>query len=305
MSDRGRVLITGIHGFTGRYLRHELSRAGWEVFGTGTHPCADDPGYRRADLGDQEALDRLVAEIRPRAVVHLAAVAFVGHGDANDFYRVNLIGARNLLAALARAAEPPECVVLAGSANVYGNTREGVIDEDTPPNPANDYAVSKHAMEEMARLWMPTLPIVITRPFNYTGAGQSTSFLLPKIVQHFRERAPVIRLGTLDVWRDFSDVRAVVRAYRGLLEACPRSCTFNICSGREHSLREVLAMAESLSGHRIAVEVDPALVRANEVRRLRGDPGRLRALVPDWDMPPLEQTLKWMLDTPRDAWSRL
>jgi len=299
MTNQGRVLITGIHGFTGRYLRHELSCAGWEVFGTGVHPNPDDPGYRRADLGDPQALDALIAEIRPRALVHLAAIAFVGHGDANDFYRVNLIGTRNLLAALARAATPPDCVVLASSANIYGNRREGVIDEETPPNPANDYAVSKHAMEEMARLWMPTLPIVITRPFNYTGVGQSASFLLPKIVAHFRERAPVIRLGNLDVWRDFSDVRAVVRAYRQLLERCPRSGVFNICSGREHSLREVLAMAESLSGHRLTVEVDPALVRANEVRRLRGDPARLRALIPDWDMPPLEHTLQWMLDAPQ------
>ncbi len=291
-----RVLVTGIQGFTGRYVRNEFEAAGWQVFGTGIH---EDPGnglYRRVDLADLAGLRDMLSELRPDAVVHLAGIAFVGHGDADAFYRVNLIGTHNLLAALAASGVRPDCVLLASSANVYGNATEGLLAESSPPNPANDYAVSKLAMEFMARLWMDKLPIVITRPFNYTGVGQADSFLLPKIVAHFRRRAEVIELGNLDVWRDFSDVRAVVRAYRRLVESQPRGETINVCSGRSYSLREVLAMAESICGYRPRVSVNPAFVRANEVRTLCGDPSKLRSLIGEWETPPLEETLRWMLE---------
>ncbi|MDZ7598496.1 MAG: NAD-dependent epimerase/dehydratase family protein [Desulfobacterales bacterium] len=206
------ALITGIKGFTGQYLEAELEAAGWEVWGIGAHEEPGGARYQTVDLADADRLRRIVGEVQPDAVVHLAAIAFVGHGDADAFYRVNLIGTRNLLAALAAAKKRPDCVLLASSANVYGNSTEGVLNESTSPNPANDYAVSKLAMEYMARLWRDRLPIVIARPFNYTGVGQTENFLLPKIVSHFRRRAEVIALGNLDVWRDFSDVCALACA---------------------------------------------------------------------------------------------
>lgn len=151
---------------------------------------------------------------------------------------------------------------------------------------AQRHAVSKLAMEYMARLWSDRLPIVITRPFNYTGPGQTGHFLLPRIVDHFRRRTDEIELGNLDVWRDFSDVRAVAQAYRGLLEKRPAGQTFNICSGRLFSLREVLAMAEKITGHSMQVRVNLAFVRSNEVEKLCGDPGKLQALLGDWANPP-------------------
>lgn len=285
-----QVLVTGLKGFTGRYLQAELEQHGWQVLGLGS-----------ANLTDAASVQQVVQQVRPHAVVHLAAVAFVGHGDADDFYRVNLIGTRHLLAALATLPEPPRSVLLASSANVYGNATEGMLDETTLPQPANDYAVSKLAMEYMARLWMDKLPITIARPFNYTGAGQSVDFLLPKIVGHYhhQRRASTLELGNLDVWRDFSDVRAVVQAYRRLLNADAAGHTVNICSGQTHSLREVLAMAEHLSGHSLQVQVNPAFVRANEVKTLSGNPARLRALIgTDWHSPPLQDTLHWMLQQP-------
>ena len=290
-----RALVTGIEGFTGRYVRAELEAAGWEVFGTGTHDNPSDAYYRRLDLADLTRLRDVIAELQPDAVVHLAGIAFVAHGDADAFYKVNLLGTRNLLAALAENVKRPYCVLLASSANVYGNTAEGVLSEASPTNPANDYAVSKLAMEYMARLWMDKLSIVIARPFNYTGVGQSETFLLPKIVAHYRRKADVIELGNLDVWRDFSDVRAVAQAYRRLLDVCPSGSTVNVCSGRTHALREVLAMAESITGHKMRVEVNPAFVRSNEVKTLSGDPSRLRSLIGPWETPPLEETLRWML----------
>ena len=291
-----RALITGIKGFTGLYVAAELEQHGWEVWGIGSHDEADDARYRRVDLADAAGLRAVIAEVQPDAVVHLAAIAFVGHGDADAFYTVNLIGTRNLLSALAAFGKTPECVLFASSANVYGNATEGVLGETTPPNPANDYAVSKLAMEYMARLWMDKLPIVIARPFNYTGVGQTESFLLPKIVGHFRRRAEVIELGNLDVWRDFSDVRAVAQAYRSLLEICPAGETVNVCSGKAHSLREVVAMAEGICGRSIQVQVNPAFVRANEVKTLCGDSTKLRTIIGGWATPPLEDTVRWMLE---------
>lgn len=302
-TERGRALITGIGGFTGRYMAHELAANGWEVWGLGNAP-ATDPGSLPlpadrllvADLMDGTRLSQVLSQVQVDAVVHLAAVAFVGHGTAADFYRVNVIGTRNLLEALAAAPTRPACVLLASSANVYGNATEGMLNEDTPPNPANDYAVSKLAMEWMARLWQDKLPLVLARPFNYTGVGQSTDFLLPKIVRHFRDGSPTIELGNLDVSRDFSDVRAVASAYRRLLEVRPIGETVNVCSGRLHSLREVISMAEEITGRQIQVRVNPAFVRANEVRTLCGDPSRLQSLIGDWQMPPLTETLRWMLE---------
>ncbi|WP_145129861.1 GDP-mannose 4,6-dehydratase [Pseudomonas sp. URMO17WK12:I11] len=289
-----RALVTGINGFTGRYMAAELQANGYEVIGTGSQPSAA-PDYHQVDLADGPGLRALLAELQPDVIVHLAAIAFVGHGAADAFYQVNLIGTRNLLEAIAACGKAPECVLIASSANVYGNVSEGMLDEHTPPAPANDYAVSKLAMEYMAKLWCDRLPIVITRPFNYTGVGQAENFLLPKIVSHFQRKAPAIELGNLDVWRDFSDVRAVVRAYRGLIEARAVGQTVNVSSGITHSLREVIAKCSAITGHTLDVQVNPAFVRANEVKTLCGDNARLRALVPGWHTPDLDETLGWML----------
>ncbi len=296
LMEKPKALITGIRGFTGRYVAAELQAHGWEVWGVGSQPDATDARYRCIDMLDGPGLRAVVADLQPEVVVHLAAIAFVGHGDVDAFYRVNLMGTRNLLAALAGAQQRPKCVLLASSANVYGNSTEGVLTEAATPNPANDYAVSKLAMEYMARLWMDKLPIVIARPFNYTGLGQTEDFLLPKMVAHFRGRAAAIQLGNLDVSRDFSDVRAVAHAYRRLLQVRSTGTAVNVCSGRAYSLREVLQMLERISGHTLEVQVNPAFVRTNEVRSLSGNADKLRSLIGDWQVPPLEDTLRWMLE---------
>lgn len=294
-----RALITGISGFTGRYLAAELAAHGWEVWGLGQGAAGADlvaPGrHLHTDLLDEVALQAAVAQAAPTVVFHLAAIAFVGHGSAQDFYRVNIGGTRNLLQALAALPVLPTKVVLASSANVYGNAAAGQLAESTPWQPANDYAVSKAAMEMMARLWQDKLPLVVTRPFNYTGLGQSPDFLVAKIVDHFRRRASRIELGNLQVWRDFSDVRDVVRAYRLLAEHCPPGETVNICSGHSLSLLEVVEMASRLSGHQLDVVVNPAFVRANEVQTLYGDASHLARLLGNWTPRPFEHTLAWML----------
>ncbi|RZT08358.1 Nucleoside-diphosphate-sugar epimerase [Duganella sp. CF402] len=290
-----RALITGLSGFTGHYVAQELRAAGYEVFGTITPGHA--PGEREyaVDLNDRAGLAAVVREAQPDVVVHLAAIAFVAHGDVEQIYRVNVVGTRNLLEALAASPKKPSAVLLASSANIYGNTDVGVIHEDVPAAPANDYAVSKLSMEYMARLWQDKLPLIVVRPFNYTGVGQHENFLLPKIVSHFRRKAADIELGNLHVWRDFSDVRMVAASYRKLL-AAPVAVggAFNICSGHAYSLGEALDMMADIAGYKINVHVNPAFVRANEVVRLVGDNRRLVAAAGALDIVPLADTLRWM-----------
>ena len=291
-----RALITGLSGFTGHYVAQELRGAGYEVFGTITPGHAPGANEFAVDLNDRAGLAAVVRQVLPDVVVHLAAIAFVAHGDVEQIYRVNVVGTRNLLEALAGAAHKPSAVLLASSANIYGNTDVGVIHEDVAAAPANDYAVSKLSMEYMARLWQDKLPLIVVRPFNYTGVGQHENFLLPKIVAHFRRKAADIELGNLHVWRDFSDVRVVAASYRALLAAKPAGQVFNISSGKAYSLGEAIAMMEEIAGYKINVHVNPAFVRANEVARLTGDNSRLASVVGAIEPVPLEQTLRWMYE---------
>jgi nucleoside-diphosphate-sugar epimerase len=293
-----RALLTGCHGFTGRYVACELEAAGYTVIGLAHDGDPPREGVLRANLLDRDAVRRAIDEARADVVVHLAAISFVAHGDADEIYRVNVVGTRNLLAALADADAKPRSVVLASSANVYGNAAVEPITEDTPPAPANDYAVSKLAMEYVARLWMERLPITLVRPFNYTGVGQSEHFLIPKIVAHFRRGDKIIELGNTDVSRDFSDVRDVARAYAAIVAHAPTAAVINVCSGTAHSLDEVLAMMARIAGYGIEVRINPAFVRANEVKRLVGSNGRLREITGLAPSIRLEDTLRWMHAAP-------
>ncbi|CAJ0713969.1 GDP-6-deoxy-D-talose 4-dehydrogenase [Ralstonia edaphis] len=293
-----KVLITGIRGFTGRHLATELLTAGHEVCGLAHAPAPGAPvPVHVCDLLDRAALTEVFARERPDAVVHLAAIAFVAHGDAQAIYDTNVVGTRNLLDAIHASGCQPKSVLLASSANVYGNADREILDEATPAAPANDYAVSKLAMEYMAKLWEDKLPITIVRPFNYTGVGQSTNFLLPKIVSHFRERKPVLELGNLHVVRDFSDVRSVVAAYARLLDGKVAGQTFNVCSGVGYALKDVLAMMRELAAHQPEIKVNPAFVRANEVHTLIGSNAKLREAIGELPTFALRDTLQWMLET--------
>lgn len=284
----GRVLVTGLEGFTGPHLRRALEGFGHEVIGAG-----DPPAF---DLRDADAVRRVVRDTRPDYVVHLAGVSFVPHGDPTAIYAVNAVGSVYLLEAVAREAPQVRKILLASSANIYGNAEQFPIDESLPPRPVNHYSCAKLAMEYMAQTWFERMPIVIARPFNYTGRGQAEHFLVPKLITHFARRAPSIHLGNLDVVRDFSDVRMVCDAYSRLLVAPTRSTVVNVCSGVGRSLRSVLDAMERISGHRLSVERDPTLVREAEVRRLVGSNERLRQAIGDLAFVDFDETLRWMWD---------
>ncbi len=296
-----RALITGVEGFTGRYLADDLRLAGYDVFGLAAGESREhDERIFSCDLNDLKSVETAVNRAQPNVVIHLAAISFVAHGDIDAIYRTNVVGTRNLLEAASKLPKSPSAVLLASSANVYGNAEIEVISEHISAAPANDYAVSKLAMEYMARLWIGKLPISMVRPFNYTGAGQSINFLLPKIVDHFKRRAPVIELGNIDVVRDFSDVRTVVACYRRLLQRDSNTTSgdvFNICSGVGHSLLEAIEMMREISGHSPEIRVSPAFVRANEVKKLVGSRQKLESAIGKIASIPLHETLRWMYES--------
>lgn len=284
-----RILLTGAKGFTGRLFAERAISAGHMI-----HEL-------QSDLTDDEALYKEILEVAPEAVVHLAAISFAGHANDAAFYAVNVVGTTNLLDVLVLLPVRPERVLLASSANIYGNTAHSPIDELQAPAPVNHYGMSKLAMELMARTYADRLNLVITRPFNYTGPGQHPDFLIPKLAAHFAERAPVISLGNLDVEREFNDVQMVCDAYLFLLAHAEPGETYNICSGQPYALRFVIETLVRMTSHSPRIEVNPTFVRANEVHRLCGDTSKLRALLSKHDVmlstPSLEETLSRMLTT--------
>ena len=294
-SPSKRILVTGSGGFTGRHLCAHLREHGYHVVGLTDHASAGSDEIR-ADLTDAVAMAAAVREAAPDYVVHLAAIAFPGHAHAADIYRVNVIGSLVLLQALADAQFGRDGVLLPSTATVYANAGESLLTEDSPLAPASHYAVSKLAMEQMARLFSAALPIVVVRPFNYTGPGQREPYLVPKIVRHFAERAPYIELGNIDVERDFLDVRTVVHAYRRLLEAPQsRGRTLNLCSQHGTTVRGVVRELETITGHAIEIRVNPQFVRKGEPARIVGSSQALRAVIGDLATIPLGKTLRDML----------
>ena len=277
------LLVSGAHGFTGRHLMDMAHAQGYAVHAL------------QSDLMQPDELRNEVAEVKPDFVVHLAGVSFVGHAEIDAFYRVNVLGSLHLLDALASLDTPPQKILMASSANVYGNCAESPIAETQSPAPVNHYAASKLVMEHMARTRLDVLPVFFTRPFNYTGAGQSPDFLIPKLVQHFAARSAVVELGNMDVEREFNDVRFVCDAYLRLLQRAAPGETYNLCTGRTYSLREVLVMLTDLTGHPVEARVNPAFVRPHEIARLCGDSTKLLNCIGNVDRFGLRDTLDWML----------
>ena len=289
-----RVLITGIGGFTGRHLKKHLEKQGMEVYGT-TYTSSSMEDTFPVNLTDAASVLDIINKVEPSYIVHLAAISFVGHGDATEFYRVNVVGTENLLQSVIKSKANVKKVIVASSANIYGNTDVDLISESFPPEPVNHYACSKMAMEKIVANYCTKLPIIITRPFNYTGVGQAEHFLVPKIVSHFKQKKSEIELGNLDVYRDFSSVDFVVNAYAKLLQSDVKSEVFNICSGNSYSLKQIIESLEAQAGYKINVSVNPAFVRADEVKKITGDNNKLLNLFPELKVIRLEEVLESML----------
>ncbi len=280
-----RVLLTGKSGFTGIYVVNQLIDQGFEVI---------EPPRFPIDLRSYSLVHDWIKHEKPDYVIHLAAVSFVGHESVNEIYETNLLGTINLLRSLLETRSPVKKVILASSANIYGNTGLEIISEEQTPCPENHYGISKYSMELAALQWSDILPIHTVRPFNYTGVGQAGRFLIPKIVNHFRENKKTIELGNLDVYRDFSDVRDVARWYAQLLITDASFTKVNFCSGKLVSLENIIHIMNEIAGYDIEVTVNPKFVRNNEIKRLCGDNSLLDSIAPAVDNFSIDETLKWM-----------
>jgi nucleoside-diphosphate-sugar epimerase len=293
-----RLLITGIAGFTGKYISEYFSAHGYEVFGT-VIGKSEAKNHFTCDLRDFESVKSLILEMEPTHVLHLAAISFVGESNASLVYDVNVIGTCNLLDALLLLEHKPKKVILAGSATVYGDQGCEVLDESMCPRPVNHYGCSKLVMEQMASTYTSRLSIIITRPFNYTGEGQESHFLIPKIVSHYREGKKQIELGNLHVEREFNDVDDVCAMYISLLESDSSGEIVNLCSGRGIALLDVIGMMNEIAGYEIEVLVNPAFVRPNEIKRLVGCSVKLETLIGDIPLRPFRETLEMMYNAPK------
>ncbi len=261
-----RVFITGIEGFTGRYLERYLRGLGYEVSGGALNPST--PHHARLDLLDKDSI-KAAFRVKFDYIIHLAAVSFA-MTDPTEIKNANEIGTLNLLDAL--SAVKFKKAVFASSASVYGGG-EAPMSENSALNPQSVYAESKIFMEE--QIARSGLPFIIARPFNYTGAGQSENFLIPKIVRHFKDEASVIKLGNLTPKREYNDINDVVRIYAQLLELKTDGEIFNIGSGKAYSIEQILQILRRLSGRDIAVQSDAKFIRANDPALLVCDTAKM------------------------------
>lgn len=271
-----RALITGGKGFVGQWLAAHLKDCGDEV-------AVID---LETDVADGAAVRRVMDDVVPDTVYHLAAMTHVGESweHPSQVLRVNVLGTAEVLAAARTVAHNPRILVVS-SAEVYGvvSPQQLPLDEATPTAPASPYAASKLAAEAVAlQAWRGyDQPVIVVRPFNHIGPGQSPNFFVPamakRIVEARRSGESSLRVGTLTTRRDFTDVRDVVAAYRLLIEDGAPGQVYNVCSGVDVAMADVAAQLLALAGADLRLETDPELVRPVDVPVLRGQSARLRA----------------------------
>jgi nucleoside-diphosphate-sugar epimerase len=282
-----KILLTGANGFTGFHFAKAADAAGHTIHAL------------KSDITDAKSLEAEVLRASPDLVAHFAGISFVPSKDEEAFYRVHALGTSNLLNALLKLEAKPKKILLASSATIYGNSLPPFSQETQAPAPIDHYAMSKVAMEEMAKTYFDRLPIIIARPFNYTGVGQKDNFLVPKLIRHFSKKLSKIELGNLDVEREFNDVELICQSYLGLLNFGHSGEIYNVCSGNARSLKQVVDCLIKTTGHQIHINVNPDFVRPNEVRRMCGDPKKIYTLFEQHHVklntPSLEETLTRML----------
>lgn len=282
-----RALVIGADGFAGRWLVRHLRESGdaaSAVVGPGFHPTPDDdPGALQVDIRDAGALDRAIAAAAPDVVYDLAGIS--RQGDREDLslaVGVSVAGGLNALAACARLSPAPR-LVFVSTGYVYVAGPEPLTEESRLA-PDSIYAAAKLAAERALLTLGPVVgvEVVVARPFNHIGPGQSDAFLVPTLARQIVAALPaadaVIRVADASVVRDFSDVRDVVAGYRLIAERGAVGATYNIASGSGVSVEELARAMGSVAGVDVRVEDGGAPPRDNDPRILVGDASRLESL---------------------------
>lgn len=280
-----KVLVTGAGGFVGSHLVPALVADAHDVVGTALHDRGD---LRYLDVRYPERVDQLVEEIKPELVFHLAGQSSVSLSwkEPSITYEVNALGTHYLLESINRHA-PDAKVHIAASSDEYGKVdpSECPIDESAPLRPVSPYAVSRVTGEWIGRMFHESfgLHVVVTRAFMHVGPGQPPSFATADWARQIAlaeagRQEPVVKVGNLDVKREFGDVRDVVRAYRSVLEHGSPGDAYNVATGEPRRLQEVLDILRDLATIDIRVEVDPAKLRPVDFPVLYGDSGKLERL---------------------------
>jgi GDP-4-dehydro-6-deoxy-D-mannose reductase len=314
-----RALVTGVSGFVGAHLAEHLIASGDEVAGlsvSGRWPDGLPELERRVRIDrcnlaaiDETELADLIVRKKPDAIYHLAAQANpqASVADPRGTWALNLGGALNLLEAVKRTGLRPR-VVLVGSGVSYGNPPMELmpVNESCPVRPNNPYAASKAAADLLGIQYVLAhgADIVLARPFNHAGPRQSSSYVLSALARQVAEveagRKPRVEVGNLEIVRDFTDVRDIVRGYRLLVERGTAGEIYNLGTGQGTKLTDALATLTSLARAPIDVHVDPARVRPVDQPLLVADPSKLRAAT-GWEPGyPIAQTLADMLKFWRD-----
>jgi len=289
-----KVLIMGIDSFTGVHLSSYLKLEGYEIYGTSY--LKSGKKKFQCDIRKKENILSILNEVKPDFIINLAGISFPAHGNSSDFYQINTIGAINILDATIESKQNPEKIILVSSATIYGNQGVEMLDESLCPTPANHYGASKYAMETLAKNYFSKLNIIITRPFNYTGTGQAKHFLIPKIVQHFKNKKKSIELGNLDVIREFNDIEYISKIYAQLLISHSSSDVVNLASNQGIKLMDVIKMMEDIAGYSIEIKVNSAFVRKDEIKKLTGSTKKLFGIIGKVKQRDFELTLKDMFE---------
>jgi len=293
-----RLLVTGLDGFVGQHVKQVLE-------GTQSTRFKLTIPREAIELTKPATIARAVEEAQPECVLHLAAQSFVPASvkDPRGTYEVNFFGTLNLLQAL-KACGFDGRMLYVGSSDVYGAVPDEdlPITESCPLRPRSPYGVSKAAAELLCYQWTQyhNLDIVIARPFNHVGPGQAEHFVVPDFAKQVAEiklgrREPLMNVGAIDVTRDFTDVRDVVRAYLALIEHGKAGEAYNVCSGHEYSIRDVLNELIRLAGIECNVAVDDSRLRTADRKRNLGSFDKLSRCTGWAPHIPLTETLRDVL----------